>query len=260
MRTSQVVDHGHMRRFWSTADMPQPLNPGANTNLIWWFDAASGIYTTDARTTAAIADGDPVGSWTDLKAGRHANQNNTSYRPTLQHIGVLPVVQAQAASTQFLRGNGNLGIVGDAPWTIIVSVKFLTTTMYGTIVGFGQENSGSSQMLIQSYNDTTLFMNRNGFNYSVAPGGLDFSDGLHVISLVYDGSSQKTYVDGTLADTTEMFHGLANSPVRLFSGVGVFSEDKQFGDNQIAETFGFDAALNDSDRLSYEAYLLNKIG
>lgn len=61
------------------------FSPLQLATLHTWFKADVGLYQDAARTTPAVADGDPVGGWADQSGnGRHASQSTAGKRPTLK--------------------------------------------------------------------------------------------------------------------------------------------------------------------------------
>lgn len=61
------------------------FSPAEVPSLVGWFKADGDLFQDSARTTPAIADGDLVGSWTDLSSGaKHASQATSTKRPTLK--------------------------------------------------------------------------------------------------------------------------------------------------------------------------------
>lgn len=59
--------------------------PATIPNLAVWLKADAGTYQDSARTTLAVADGDPVGGWVDQSgAGSHASQLTSTKRPLLK--------------------------------------------------------------------------------------------------------------------------------------------------------------------------------
>jgi hypothetical protein len=67
------------------------FNPLTISGLQVWYSArySSTLYQDSAQTTAAAANGDPVGGWKDLSGnGRHFTQSTSSKRPTLATAGL----------------------------------------------------------------------------------------------------------------------------------------------------------------------------
>lgn len=62
-----------------------PFVPTDLAGLQAWYKADVGVYTTDAMTTPATADLDPVGGWQDQSgSSRHLKQTNAAKRPVLK--------------------------------------------------------------------------------------------------------------------------------------------------------------------------------
>ncbi|MCX6104273.1 MAG: hypothetical protein NTY08_00355, partial [Proteobacteria bacterium] len=83
--------------------------PISIAGLVLWLDAsrASSRFQDSGLTTAAAADGDPVGGWKDRSGNSYSFLQSTSaYRPVLglSVQNSLPAIRFTAASNQYLAG------------------------------------------------------------------------------------------------------------------------------------------------------------
>lgn len=61
------------------------FSPASISGMHCWVKADAGVFQDAARTTAATADGDPVGGWADQSGnGRHFSQSTAASRGTLK--------------------------------------------------------------------------------------------------------------------------------------------------------------------------------
>lgn len=65
--------------------LSRPFSPLQIPGLVLWLRADTGLWQSSARTTSAVADGDPVGLWEDLSgAGNNVTQGTSTKKPTLK--------------------------------------------------------------------------------------------------------------------------------------------------------------------------------
>lgn len=109
------------------------LDPSTIQNLICWLKADNGqLFQDSARTTPAIANGDPVGSWSDLSGnGKHFSQATSTKRPTLQKnvLGGYPVLRFDGLD-DYLQRTSPI-IAGTADFTLFVVGRY-TAAVSGT--------------------------------------------------------------------------------------------------------------------------------
>ncbi len=238
------------------------FDPLTTPNLLSGFEAEKQVYTDSSRTTLCTANDDAVASWTDLKNAWHAENADDvmGSQPTFQtnQVGGLPAIKCDSAWSQFLTGTTNLGITGAAPFSMSFTFKLLGTTLYGGIVGIGENTGDSTECFLQQQGNTNhLFLNCNsaGNNTALNAASVNFTTGFHICSVVYNGTNLKYYIDGTLLQTKSLTFNLTDNALNLFNGIG-----GQYGDNLLQSAWFASAAWADADREALENYQSTKCG
>jgi hypothetical protein len=220
---------------------PTPaFSPAEVAGLKLWLKADGVLWQDSARTTAATADGDPVGAWDDASGlGNHATQATSTRRPTLK-LAVQngkPVLRFDAVDDVF-----NLtATMTSAPST---ALAVLTPSAGGTRT-LTCGNADSLQYRVESDGKQRL-VRANVADMGVSTSALSQA-AFNVAAYTYaspDAAFRRNgAADGTLS-TAQPF----TDPVRYVGSAEPFGQD-------LAELLFYDAALAAADLQRLEAYL-----
>lgn len=155
-----------------------------------WLDAsvASSLFQNSNGTTAATADGDPVGYWADLSGNaRHVTQATGTKRPALK--------LAIQNGRNVVRGDGvddtmiKTGLSISQPYTVFIAAQWPTVGDRPVIDG-----GGASNRLLVRREGT----NKAAWNTGTEIAGTTLSSGWHVFTALGNGASSLLRVDGAL--------------------------------------------------------------
>lgn len=218
---------------------------------------ASPLWTTSARTTPALADGDPVGGWDDISGnGRIFTQATAGQRGTLK-LAVADgkrAVRFVAASTQALICTTEF--LNVANFTFVAVFKH--TAAASAEVYLDQGPTGAAAQLagiIGNSNNTDRCLFRDSANNSISIVPSLFSDAnYHVCIAKLDGTTGTLYSNGgkktvsTNASYTPATFEAAPLPA-VGGGAGSYL------DGDVCEVLVYNRPLEDFERVQVERYL-----
>lgn len=220
------------------------------SNLKVWFKADGTLWQDAARTTPAVTDGDPIGSWDDASGNaNHAQQSTSGFRPQLKTsiLNGLPVIRFDGTD-DFLDG---LSSIHTHRWFVVAKIPHAGFEAEGLITG----GSGEDFVLIGDSSSTsqlcwypisgpgTSSYRRQGIDL-----GATFDLPLGPMNAFYYMVVANTGVGGGWTTVPRFGVDRGNG------GLGV----ERFGDWDIAEIFAYDADLSGPEVVSMETYLSNK--
>lgn len=240
------------------------FSPASIGGLQLWLDAsdASTLFTDSAGTTAATADGDPVGYWGD-KSG---NTNNTTQADGTKKPLLKLATQNSKNSVRFDGSNDNLkALTGGANsnYTLFVVNKKLNATAANYMLfSMGEEVNGRRRSLwhYPYFSDAYIAFNGQNADYNNTNVNLKFVQNVaniaqlqrngQSISLAKNGNS---YATGTASATlvtytaTSIFIGTNNAQTEAYNG-------------DYHEILYYNSLVSDSDRTLILTYLNAKWG
>lgn len=240
------------------------FSPASIGGLQLWLDAsdASTLFQNSNGTTAASADGDPVGYWAD-KSG---NTNNTTQADGTKKPLLKLATQNSKNSVRFDGSNDNLkALTGGANsnYTLFVVNKKLNATVANYMLfSMGEETNGRRRCLwhYSYFSDGYIAFNGQNADYSNTNVNLRFAQNVaniaqlqrngQSISLAKNGNS---YATGTASATlvtytaTSIFIGTNNAQTEAYNG-------------DYHEVLYYNSLVSDSDRTLILSYLNAKWG
>jgi len=240
------------------------FSPASIGGLQLWLDAsdASTLFQNSNGTTAASADGDPVGYWGD-KSG---NTNNTTQADGTKKPLLKLATQNSKNSVRFDGSNDNLkALTGGANsnYTLFVVNKKLNATAANYMLfSMGEEVNGRRRSLwhYPYFSDGYIAFNGQNADYNNTNVNLRFAQNVaniaqlqrngQSISLAKNGNS---YATGTASATlvtytaTSIFIGTNNAQTEAYNG-------------DYHEVLYYNSLVSDSDRILILSYLNTKWG
>jgi hypothetical protein len=186
---------------------PADLSPS-----LWIEPRAGSVFQSNAGSTAAASNGDPVGYIADLSGnGFHLTSvADDTTRPTVQNVGVLPYLSFDG-SNDMLRRVANLGIYSGGAFSVFIAARGSPGAINNYLLTEG--NSGSTSQLLGVFKSgaatastwNELYRDNAGANMSSATiavaSAWDGTD--NVVGLTEDGSGNSSgYLDTTTAADT----------------------------------------------------------
>jgi hypothetical protein len=220
------------------------FSPDQVSGLTLWLKADGTIWQDSARTTAAVADADPVGSWDDAStSGKHAQQATSSKRGTYK-TGIqngLPVIRFDGSDDW--AATAAFAAAVTQPYTLFLAFKKRATAF--SVVCDGIVSSAICQVYPSGAN---LVCNLGSADRTLMAADTSF----HVLSLVGNGASSKRRVDGGSEATLSASPGTNSltgfTVAALYNGT--FTGDVDFG-----EVLLYTGELADADKTSVFTYL-----
>lgn len=119
------------------------FSPADVSGLIFWLEADGTLWQDSGRTTPAISDGDPVGSWDDASGnGNHVTQGTSGNRPLLK-LSIQngkPVLRFDGSNDVLVKAALTLA---DAGLSVFVVGKLTASGSYPHLVAYGASGAGS---------------------------------------------------------------------------------------------------------------------
>lgn len=218
---------------------------------VWLAADRSQLYQDVARSRLAVADGDPVGSWSDLSGnGRHVSQATAANR------GVLRLAQANGRpAVQF---DGVDDSLKAAPFAVSQPLTSFTVFQCQAFpAAFVSVWDGNTSDNVEAQIHTT-----GGHVFAPYAGGVqpdgshELGTALHVASVVFNGAGSQAWIDG--ASDSAANYGANNQ-----SGLCLGSQGGQtaaFFQGLIFEHISYAGALAMAERQAVERYLEAKYG
>jgi hypothetical protein len=190
-----------------------------------WIEARSGVFQSNAGTTAATANSDPVGFITDLSGnGFHLSSTaDDTTRPLLQGVGANPYLDFDG-SNDCLRRAASLGMFSAGSVSIFAALR-ANPASNGHLLNEG--NSGNSNQVYQLFNalpgtptSRTQFI-RTDDNVLISASGNTpsfFNNSDQVLGVTDDGSNLIPYIDSA-AQTTRTYTRSGSFTFNIF-GLG----------------------------------------
>lgn len=221
------------------------------SNLKEWLKADAGTWQDNGLTTAATADGDPVGGWVDQSgAGKNALQGTTAAKPTLK-LGANGINGKAALSFD---GGDDLTTAAftaalSQPNTIYVVAKQASVGAYH--IFYDGEGAGSrNQFYADNVNKYSLY----GGN-TIAESVGSANTNAHLLVAQFNGASSSFWRDNSL---------LLSGDVGAFalSGlyIGMNFTQNLFLTGLFAEILVYNAAHTPTQRGQVQTYLATKYG
>lgn len=219
------------------------FTPTDIAGLQLWVQADKGLYQDSAGSTAASADGDPVGRWTDQSGNaRNLLQTGSTKRPLLK-TGVL------ASGKPVIRGDGVDDLLKatftlNQPEHVFIVLRQATWTANDRVFGGSAANT---MTFYQKGASPTLGTYAGAFGPETASLAVGTAG---VLSILYNGASSELRLNGGAAVTGDVGAGNAGA-VTLF-GEG---DDTLWSNVDIGQFLVYNTALSTADREDVEAYL-----
>jgi hypothetical protein len=275
---NQVIMEDYLGSKWGvTIQHPASANtPLTVTDTIGlWFDAsyAPSLLTDSACTTFVTNDQDPVGCWKSINGATGIVSANKVTQPT--------GTKAPKMTAGDINAKNVVTFDGVDDFLTSTASAFTQATDGLTIMGVVSATNTGTFPQVVSYSDSTGITGYNlylksttAYKYGIiekrtGAWGLDFgsygstlvTDNYYVISAVTLGTSQKIFINGSMAATT-----IAGGGGNITYGTNPTFEigSKSAGQNvltgNVAELIVYNSALMDSSRITMEDYLSAKWG
>lgn len=190
----------------TTAFTPASLSPAL------WVEARNGVFQSNAGTTAATADTNPVGYITDLSGnGFHlTSAADDGTRPLLGGVGVNPYLDFVAANSTILRRTASLGMYAAGACSIFVAAR-ANPAASAVMVGEGNTaTTNTGYLLMYSFSAPTtsrtqLIRDDVGGSSSGSGQTASFFDNTDKVLGVTDDSANIIPYINTSAQTTRTY-------------------------------------------------------
>lgn len=164
-----------------SAWMPAELFGASEPGIAYDLTDSSKLYQDSARTTLVAANGDPIGSVTDISGnGKHASQATTASKPLWQGYGDLDGVDDSWATAA-------IDFTGTNKVTVVVGVRKLSDASAGVLVELGATvgNPGTFTVFAPDSPNTYAFY-LNGSAIGARAAGGYAPPTTNVLSCVFD--------------------------------------------------------------------------
>lgn len=253
------------------ADM-STFSPADVSGLKLWFDAASGVYTDDAATTAAVSDGDAVGAWRDRSANAQLFiQATVDSQPALKiganGINGHPVVRADGAADYLKVASASaLNSLSGRVFAVVRPVGALKAS--NAVIATCDEATATRYFqLFWNITGTIGWTQRNNDTQGVTNGDSTVEDGTaYILEWMSSGTSGAMRVDGvgqaiTVTGGTNNGDWTADTSARdnitLFAAF-LNGAASAFVKGDIAELLAYEPQLSDVEATNVRRFLANK--
>lgn len=232
----------------------------SGSTLFAWFApttlATPTTYQTTNTSTAAVADGDPVGNWLDLSGNNYSLIQATSgNRPTLklnQQNGY-PSIRFNGTTTSLARASALTTTYSAI--TVVAAFKSTTFTTVGTWID-AQSSSSAGRYVIRSGQTSGYWSWSSG---SFVTGSAGTANSWAVLNATFNGASSAFHLNGGTDSTGNI--GTANSP---FGSNGILLGQGGSGGNwcsgDMLEICYYSGALSNANRTLVDNYFRTKYG
>lgn len=229
-----------------------PFAPTDVAGLQVWLKADAGTFTDNGFGTPSVADGDPVGGWTNqIGALGSANTGDASMRPTLKTgangLNGKSVLRFDSANLQQLE-TANLSTLFPTAAALFVVVRINTDTTY-VIVD------------THAIDDYWLFNGGDGYigafrssrveSYPASP--FMPSSGNAIFTVISSASTYEVLKNGASAGATTA--GFSAGTAWRIGGPYLGGASGKYFNGDIAEILAYDSVLSTPNRQAVEAYL-----
>jgi hypothetical protein len=223
--------------------------PTQIAGLKLWVKGDTGTFQDTGLTSAAVADGDPVGGWQDQSGqGNNATQGTAAAKGTLK----LNVLNGKAV----VRGDGvddyltHAALTLGTTHTVFLVTQWPTATQAGILLGsdtanYGPYTNGSSTLNYSVSNPNP----QQACNVAFAPANATW----YVLGIRRNGLTVRFYKNGAQLGTDQTLSPNNNdpySPTTLFAGGNSF-----FQAIDLAEVLYYNSALSDANVTNVLNYL-----
>lgn len=250
------------------ASLVPDTNAGPSRNGLTLTNAApprNGLTLWLDASTLQQADQTPVDNLADLSVSKNdaiANGDAPTYNASdsplaLNRRGTIHFVSANSApSATGLKTSNRLGITGPMPRTVFVVMRRnIGRQMLINIGEFGRRGAYFGLCDQNNY----LYLPSGFFPGNRSDQIPPLADTWNIFEVVYDGSSQKGYVNGILKDTSTLPINTIDNEVEIgarnANSVGKYAAGS---DGDFAELLIYNRALKSTDRQQVEDYLSAK--
>jgi hypothetical protein len=231
------------------------VNAAPTANLALWLKADAGLYTDNAGTIPATADGDTIGRWADQSGnGYHASQTTAGSRPTLKIIN----------GKRYIRFDGTADNLGSSTLTLGTTCTIYAVVRRGSGTGFRRVISNENNFFLGE-NITSSVIYRgwasfygNGSAWGTTATHGNFShlynaaDTYYLLCSVQSGGTDTAFANGVQVNSR------SNSMVAFTDGYTVGSQPGgggQWWDGDIAEILIYSTNHDSTTRQQVERYL-----
>jgi hypothetical protein len=181
---------------------PADLSPS-----LWIEPRAGSVFQSNAGSTAAASNGDPVGYIADLSGnGFHLTSvADDTTRPTVQNVGVLPYLSFDG-SNDMLRRVANLGIYSGGAFSVFIAARGSPGAINNYLLTEG--NSGSTSQLLGVFKSGAATASTWNELYR-DNAGANMSSATIAVASAWDGTSSGYLDTTTAADTGTYTRGTA---------------------------------------------------
>lgn len=164
------------------------FTPASISGLQLWLDAsdASTLFTDSAGTTAATADGDPVGCWKD-KSGNdyHATQTDGTFKPLRKNAiqNAKNIIRFDGTNDCLVCGN----VINLVDSSLAAFVAFKMTSSDGQIIGKSHAGAGNGRWTTYRLSGKIYLFLEIDNQYSIE--SVDSGTSFRVLSAIYRRNS-----------------------------------------------------------------------
>jgi hypothetical protein len=233
------------------------FDPSQIPGLKLWLKADGAIWQDAARTTAAAADGDPVGAWDDGSGlANHATQATSTKRPTLK-LAVLngrPVLRFDGVDDLLTTAAVVTGVADNFSMACVLVPSTLSTNGISACYNGTGASNGWGLSHSTGNGQGKVGWLRGGLAWDST--GTAGATAAQALILVRDAGVATAYKDGAALSPT--FAGAPNAPTGV-TRVGNHDPSSPY-QGDVAECLVYAAALTAGQRASLADYFRSRWG
>jgi hypothetical protein len=242
------------------------FSPSDVSGLSVWLKADVGTYQEPAKSTPADDDGEAVGGWEDQSGVGYDFTQATAAKKAVYKTNIqnsLPSVRFDGTDDLLQSGAASALVTGDDPiYTLILAGKFISITNGDML--YSSASSLSAAPYIFAFSQVTattklLFAHRDDASgETTQQGSNNYDTSSHIYVLHGNGTTIKTYIDGTLDMNLSDDIGTKTINQVTLGCNAVESGEFNHGNADMFEVLMYDSALSNDDLNSVGDYLASR--
>lgn len=245
------------------------FTPSSLSGLKLWLDPsdASTLFQSNAGTTAASANSDPVGYIADKSGGSFhlTSSADDTTRPLLQGVGSFPYLDFDGSNDKLYR-TADLGLFSGGAFSIFVAVRgnptanaALTGECNGIGLGIymraGPSTASTGAAFIRADDSTTVMI---GTLDIAEANAFDNTD--NVYGITDSGTVFTSYLDGTSSSNKSYSRSAAVVPTKYFLGAEMRGTGAGFFLGRVYGLIALDHVATTQERANIVTWLGAKVG
>jgi hypothetical protein len=249
------------------------FTPASLSPALWIEAATSALFQSNAGTTAATANSDPVGFVTD-KSGNAFNLTSLAddtTRPLLQGVGVHPYLDFDGTN-DFIGKSTSLGMYAAGACSVFAAIKTNPASASGLYLVSETANASSPIIAYMEAKNSapqttaTVFLRNDGAvaltgaNQGDITQALAFNNTDRVYGVIDDGSTITPYLDGVTGTGGSYTRSGVFTPTRFGLGALNRTTVASFITTRVYALVVVNRAIDSTERANLTTYLGNLAG